>query len=311
MKGHGTENDFVLITDFDATLDLTPGLVRALCDRHAGIGADGVLRVVRSRNHPAGLAMAGEAEFFMDYRNADGSLAEMCGNGVRVFLRYLQHMGLAGRSAAVATRGGVRQAWLAEDGQITVGMGWPQRIAVSPKVSTHDAGRSWVGVAIEVPNPHVVIDVGSPRALRGLDLTQAPLVEPALPAGQNVEFVARIGPHHLAMRVYERGVGETRSCGTGICAAVVAFAGVEGVVGRTGVERVGLEQSGVERGGVERGRAEGGEGDHAPWLVDVPGGRCQITWQPDGELLLTGPAVLVGQVELSESWLAAAITEHN
>src|SRR6185437_13924366 len=133
MKGHGTEKDFVLIADFDGTFDLTPTLVRALCDRHAGIGADGVLRVVRSCNDPAGHAMADEAEFFMDYRNADGTVAEMCGNGVRVFLRYLQMMGLAGRSALVATRGGVRHVRLGDDGQITVGMGWPELLPLSPK----------------------------------------------------------------------------------------------------------------------------------------------------------------------------------
>ena len=90
LKGHGTENDFVLVPDLDGVLDLDAGLVRAICDRHAGIGADGVLRVVRSERHPDAVAMAGDATYFMDYRNADGSLAEMCGNGIRVVMRYLR-----------------------------------------------------------------------------------------------------------------------------------------------------------------------------------------------------------------------------
>src|SRR2546430_5025912 len=106
VKGHGTENDFVIVPDFDGALDLTPALVRALCDRHAGVGADGVLRVVRAQNDPDGVPMAGDAEFFMDYRNADGSVAEMCGNGVRVFVRYLQAVSVVVDDAAGATPGG-------------------------------------------------------------------------------------------------------------------------------------------------------------------------------------------------------------
>src|ERR1700722_8435587 len=156
VKGHASENDFVLILDLDGTLELSPALVRALCDRHAGVGADGVLRVVRSVNEPAGKAMANEAEFFMDYRNADGSTAEMCGNGVRVFLRYLQSLDLVGASAAIATRGGVRQAWLADDGQITVGMGRSRVLGGEPTVKTSGSPRNWSGVALELPNPHVV-----------------------------------------------------------------------------------------------------------------------------------------------------------
>src|ERR1700742_3621328 len=109
IKGHGTENDFVVWPDLDGALGLSPELVRALCDRHAGVGADGVLRVVRLALDPAAAGMAAQAPYFMDYRNADGSVAEMCGNGVRLFLRYLQWMGLAGDESAVATRGGVRR----------------------------------------------------------------------------------------------------------------------------------------------------------------------------------------------------------
>ena len=110
VKGHATENDFIIVDDRDGEFELSAELVRALCDRHAGIGADGVL-AGRARRATIRTArpMAGEAPFFMDYRNADGSIAEMCGNGVRLFLRYLQSIGLAGDEAAVATRGGVRR----------------------------------------------------------------------------------------------------------------------------------------------------------------------------------------------------------
>ena len=132
LKGHGTENDFVIIPDLDGALDLSDAVVRAICDRHAGIGADGVLRVVRSIKHPDAVDQADEAEYFMDYRNADGSTAEMCGNGVRVFLRYLQGAGLAGDKASVATRGGVVETWLSSDGDITVRMAAPVLLPARP-----------------------------------------------------------------------------------------------------------------------------------------------------------------------------------
>src|SRR6185503_16016337 len=119
LKGHGTENDFVIIPDLDGAVELPEAAVRAICDRRAGVGADGILRVVRSAKHPEAVDQAGEAEFFMDYRNADGSIAEMCGNGVRVFLRYLQRAGLVEQEAAVATRGGTVNARLCADGDIS------------------------------------------------------------------------------------------------------------------------------------------------------------------------------------------------
>jgi diaminopimelate epimerase len=277
VKGHATENDFVIIDDRNGELDLDDALVRALCDRHAGIGADGVLRVVRSSADPVAAAMAAEAPFFMDYRNADGSIAEMCGNGIRLFLRYLQSVGLAGERTAIATRGGVRTVWSRDDGTITVEMGSAKILDISPQVRSHGTTRSLAAIALQVPNPHVVVELATERELAQLDLTQPPTVEPALPDGQNVEFVVSRGLRHLGMRVHERGVGETRSCGTGICAAVVASA-------------------------RETAR------DDRAWRVDVPGGQCQVQWRADGELLLTGPAQLVGEVELSNEWLAAVAT---
>ena len=274
-KGHGTENDFLVLPDFDGAVELTPALVRALCDRHSGLGADGILRVVRSENDPEAKEMAGEAEFFMDYRNADGSVAEMCGNGIRVFLRYLQVRSVVRPDAAVATRGGIRRARTRGDGNVTVQMGLPRLLADRPIVTAAPMPPR-PGTALEMPNPHVVVPVESEAELAALDLSRPPTVDPALPNGQNVEFVVRLATRHIAMRVHERGVGETRSCGTGICAATVALAGVEGI-----------------------------GPDGSTWLVDVPGGTCEVVWQPDGEVLLTGPAVLVGEIEVDDEWLRA------
>src|SRR5215471_2191981 len=248
MKGHGTENDFVIVPDFEGALELTPELARALCDRHSGIGADGVLRAVRCENDPVGATMAGDAVYFMDYRNADGSVAEMCGNGVRVFVRYLQTVG------------------------VVVDMGVPMILADRPVATAAPSVRRVAGVAVELPNPHVVVPVAGRDELDALDLSRPPRVEPTRPDGQNVEFVVREGLRQLRMRVHERGVGETRSCGTGICAAVAA--------------------------------ADGAGPDGSTWTVDVPGGSCQVTWQPDGVMHLRGPAVLVADVELSADWLS-------
>jgi diaminopimelate epimerase len=279
LKGHGTENDFVLLPDPDGSAHLPDALVAALCDRRAGIGADGVLRVVRTAAEPAAAAWAGDAEWFMDYRNADGSAAEMCGNGARVFGRYLIDAGLAkpGRFP-VATRGGVRMLDVPVAGDVSVDMG-PARLPEELSSLTVEAGaRSWAGVGVFLPNPHAVAFVDD-LADAG-PLLEAPTVTPAgsFPEGVNVEFVVARGERHVAMRVHERGVGETRSCGTGACAVMVAAAR----------------------------RA----GDAAPtaWTVDVPGGRLTVAERADGEVVLTGPAVLVAEGELRPEWLAAVAT---
>ena len=273
LKGHGTENDFVIIPDLDGAVELSDSAVRAICDRRAGIGADGILRVVRSAKHPEAVGQAADAEFFMDYRNADGSVAEMCGNGVRVFLRYLNRAGLVEQEAAVATRGGTVLTRLRADGDISVRMGQPEVLADRPVVTAaHDRPREAL-IALTIPNPHVVVRLESAAELDDLDLTYAPAVEPVLPHGQNVEFIHDLGPRHLRMRVFERGVGETRSCGTGICAAAVAAA----VAGGSGA-------------------------DGTPWQVDVPGGTCTVTWHPDSSVELTGPAVIVAELDLDD-WL--------
>jgi diaminopimelate epimerase len=274
LKGHGTENDFVVLPDLDGAMPLTPQFVRSLCDRSAGIGADGVLRVVRSENCDDAKEFAADAEYFMDYRNADGSVAEMCGNGIRVFLRYLQRVSLVGESAAVATRGGIVSVRSGTDGDISVHMGLPLVLADRPVATAAPLNSRAALAAVRMPNPHVVVAVSADE-LAALDLSRPPSVEPALPDGQNVEFIATIGDRHLRMRVHERGVGETRSCGTGICAAVVAAAGADGT-GRDG----------------------------SSWRVDVPGGSCRVVWHPDGAIELIGPAVIVAEIELDEGWLA-------
>ena len=271
LKGHGTENDFVLLPDPDGTVhgDLDASLVAALCDRRAGLGADGVMRVVRSASYddPAAVAARGVAEWFMDYRNSDGSTSEMCGNGVRVFARYLIDREGATSPVRVGTRAGVKTLTVTEDGRITVDMGSP---ALHGETKVGVGERRWPATHVSMGNPHAVAFVDA------LD-DAGPLLEPPsydpddYPEGVNVEFVVRRGERHVAMRVHERGSGETRSCGTGACAVMVAAALADGT------------------------------GRGATYRVDVPGGTLEVTWTADDRLLLTGPAVLVAE----GNWLAA------
>lgn len=268
IKGHGTGNDFVIIPDIDGHLDLTAEQVRWLCDRHVGIGGNGVLRVVRTEHVPGFEDFAPVAEFFMDYRNADGSLAEMCGNGARVFVRYLDATGLVtDNDVVIATRGGLRSVTINRDRTITIDMGMATtpRVRALPHVSVGE--RSWPATGVLVPNPHAVVFVA--ELDEAGDLAVAPDVAPGdvFPDGVNVEFVVDRGPNHVAMRVHERGVGETLSCGTGACA--VAWAA--------------------------RRRAGADETGESTWQVDVPGGTVHVTETPSGSLLLTGPADLVAR----------------
>jgi diaminopimelate epimerase len=270
VKGHGTRNDFLLLPDLDGAIhgELAPSVVVALCDRRSGVGADGVLRVLRSAGRPA---HEGGADWFMDYRNADGSLSEMCGNGVRVFARYLQKAGLVDDSSPVAidTRDGVKTATFCDDGAISVGMG---RAVVGPRVRVSVDGRTYDALAVDVGNPHAVVVVDS--LTEAGSLTEPPGVDAAdFPQGVNVEFVVVQGSD-LAMRVYERGVGETESCGTGACAVAVAAAA---------------------------GREAAGRGFTGPALlpmtytVRVPGGALTVALASDGTVHLKGPAELVAE----------------
>ncbi|MCC9704961.1 diaminopimelate epimerase [Streptomyces sp. MNU76] len=280
LKGHGTENDFVIVPDPENAIDLPPAAVAALCDRRAGIGGDGVLHVVRSAAHPEAKELAAEAEWFMDYRNGDGSVAEMCGNGVRVFARYLLHAGhVTEGDLTVATRGGVKKVHIDKDGDVTVGMGRARLPEGDVTVSVGE--HSWPARNVNMGNPHAVAFVGD-LADAG-DLHAPPPFSPAsaYPDGVNVEFVVDRGPGHVAMRVHERGSGETRSCGTGACAVAVATA---------------------RRDGADPAVT----GTPATYTVDVPGGTLVITERPDGEIEMTGPAVIVAEGEIDANWLENA-----
>lgn len=270
VKGHGTRNDFVLLPDEDGTRysTLDPDLVRWLCDRHTGLGADGLIRVTRTRFVPDAAADL-DAEWFMDYYNSDGSVAEMCGNGVRVFAHYLGSVGLAELPLAVGTRGGTRLVTADENGY-TVEMGVPSLIDSETPIGVEAAGSNWAAVGVHVPNPHAVVFVDDVRQAGPLVETPSLLPPEAFPAGANVEFVAMSGDAWLTMRVFERGVGETQSCGTGACAAAWAA---------------------MRRDGAPPGTR---------YRVDVPGGTLWVTQRADGELLLTGPATLTGRGSVEE-----------
>ncbi|MET0929830.1 MAG: diaminopimelate epimerase [Aeromicrobium sp.] len=265
LKGHGTENDFVLLPDHDGSVhgDLDPAFVAALCHRRRGIGADGVLRVVRTS--AIGLDSAGE--WFMDYRNADGSVSEMCGNGIRVFALHLVREGLADPSTpfVVGTRDGDKvirfEGTAPSEGGISVDMGVPQ-VQGTSKVSAD--GNTWEAQDVRTGNPHAVTFVDR-LGDAGTLLTQPEYDESVYPEGVNIEFVVREGDRHVAMRVHERGSGETRSCGTGACAVAVATAVADGA--RRPVT----------------------------YRVDVPGGTVHVSWDTDDHITLTGPAELVAR----------------
>lgn len=233
-KGQGTGNDFVLILDQEGTLELSPAQVTRICDRHFGIGADGVIRIVPSHLLTEGAASLAEepsAYWFMDYRNADGSIAEMCGNGVRVFARYLTEKELVdlpeGQVLHIGTRAGVRDIQKNKAG-FAVDMGRWKPESTDVLVSAVGVDVSRPSQAINVGNPHLVVALASPEELKSLDLSIAPKLEPNPEAGANIEFVVPADPMvtngvgKISMRVFERGVGETLSCGTGIVAAALA-----------------------------------------------------------------------------------------
>ncbi len=232
-KGHGTGNDFVLVLDAEGELSLSSKQIARICDRRFGIGADGLIRVVKSAKLPEGqeiLAVEPTAIWFMDYYNADGSDAEMCGNGVRVFARYLLDRGLAkiegGSTLAVGTRSGVKDLTQGSNG-FAVDLGrWKLTNEFTVEAKGIEVARP--GQGIEIGNPHVVVALSSDAELKQLKLFEAPVVEPAPVNGANVEFVVpnepmiKDGVGYFSFRVHERGVGETLSCGTGIAAAALA-----------------------------------------------------------------------------------------
>lgn len=279
-KGHGTGNDFVILTDLRGDLAVTPSLVAALCDRRRGIGGDGVLVVTRTSANEEVASQAAEAAYFMDYRNADGSIAQMCGNGARVFVAHLLATGLARPGTFhIATRGGARRVSAEDARTVVVDMGPPVLLDDAITVVPTGPDRSPTAlpaVGVLMPNPHAVAWVED--LTDAGPLLSAPVVSPGtvFPEGVNVEFVVPVGEHHVAMRVHERGVGETLSCGTGACAVAVAA----------------LRRD--------------GEGPGAPVMrVDVPGGRLSVRWLEDGSVELGGPAELVAAGWITSEWWEA------
>ncbi len=280
VKGHGTGNDFVILSNADGRLRVSPSVVAALCDRRRGIGADGVLVVARTAAEPEVAEQAVEAPWFMDYRNADGSTAQMCGNGARVFAAHLVQSGLVDTPRfQIATRGGVRSVVREESGDFCVDMGEPTLLDTSAvTVRPHevaDGPPGWPVTGVLIPNPHAVAFVDDLD--QAGELSRAPRVQPAesYPEGVNVEFVRILAEDHIELRVFERGVGETLSCGTGACAAAVAAL------------------------------LRAGRGPGAPTVrVDVPGGAVRVTWQRSGSVLLAGPAVTVARGRIDPEWWA-------
>ena len=262
VKAHGAGNDFVLLEDLDDTLNLNAAFVAGVCDRHFGVGADGLIRIVRGRN----------GDFFMDYYNADGEVAEMCGNGIRTLAKYVSDRGIwSGEEMKVDTRDGVKAITVERDAgghvvRARVDMGPPilDRKDI-PMTGDGDplhehlvvAGTSLEAACVSMGNPHAVVFVDN------LAVTPFETLGPALekhetfPARTNAEFAQVLNEHEVRMRVWERGVGETMACGTGACAVAVA-SNLRGYTGRN-------------------------------VAIHLPGGTLDIEWT-DTTVYMSGPA---------------------
>lgn len=290
-KAHATGNDFVVYLDEDGTHEPTADEVRFLCDRHFGIGGDGLIRLA----HPQAVSdvnerqiadcAAGDADWFMDYRNADGSLAEMCGNGTRAITLFAQRQGIAdqpgGKPFHLGTRAGVKVLTSLGDVpglgkdvfQVEMGA-WKRGDVDGYEVTIPGTSGSARGTFVDMGNPHVVAVLEDAFAslpnVEDLDLVTKPVVAPEIPSDQNVEFV-RIDEQsegddagEATMRVNERGCGETLSCGTGLCATAITLRDKTGI-------------------------------DH--WTITVRGGTLRVD-VTDEDVKLTGSATIVGKIEL-------------
>jgi diaminopimelate epimerase len=256
--GHGTHNDFVLVFDSEDKLTFSPDQVKRICDRSTGIGADGFIRITKENN-----------QWFMDYRNADGSIAEMCGNGIRVMARYLQERNHQPSGIyAINTRAGRKFLAVPDTGDISVNMG--QVSQVPGEITATDDGNTYRGLNIDMGNPHAVVFIDDLTKIG--DLKTAPVVAPAdaYPEGVNVEFVQFAGENQLNMRVFERGVGETQSCGTGTCAVALAAT------------------------------IESKKTLPIKWIINPPGGQLIVEIDGHSNATLIGPAVIVKDVELDK-----------
>lgn len=260
--GHGTENDFVIIFDPSEEIVLTSDQVANICNRATGVGADGVIRITRP-----------DGKWFMDYRNADGSLAEMCGNGIRVMARYLVANGHQGEGLfPIQTRDGAKFLRVPADGDISVNMGQVNDEGDIVSVAVND--HTYSARHISIGNPHAVAFLDDLDTVGSLD--DAPVVTPesVYPEGVNVEFVEIESPDTAIMRVHERGSGETRSCGTGTCA-------------------VALAATIHTRGHLP-----------ARWIIKPPGGTLIVDIDGHSNATLTGPAELIKDYDVT-SYLTA------
>ena len=256
--GHGTHNDFVLVFDENNQLQFSKEQIKRICDRSTGIGSDGFIKIVKK-----------DDSWFMDYLNADGSVAEMCGNGIRVMARYLTTNGHQPSGIyAINTRAGRKFLSVPESGDISVNMG--QVSQVPGEIWALVNGNTFFGVNIDMGNPHAVVFVDDLDQIG--DLKIAPIVEPAdeYPEGVNVEFVKFLENGELQMRVHERGVGETQSCGTGTCAVALAAT-------------------------IKKGKSL-----PIKWVINTPGGRLAVEIDGHSNATLSGPAELVKEVELDK-----------
>ena len=258
VKGHGTKNDFVIIEDLKDELVFTSDQIKEICDRATGIGADGILRVVK----PNG-------QYFMDYRNADGSIAEMCGNGARVFGLYLKDRKLVDKETfTISTRAGDVKIHVKSPDEITVTMNGAKIRSNAVEITNNS--KKYVATGVDAPNPHAVVFVNDLTEIG--ELKTAPLHFPPdeFKSGVNVEFVKKISDTHVQMRVFERGSGETLSCGTGACAVAAVL------------RKLVDNQS-------------------DQFQIDVKGGTLLIKFVDD-KIEMTGPAVLESSGVLKESW---------
>lgn len=268
-KMHGLGNDFVVIDAINQDIDLNPEQIRFIADRHLGVGCDQLLLVRRPEN-PAN-------DFRYIIYNADGSEVEQCGNGVRCFARFVFDQGLTDKKTTlVETAGGLVSPVLLDNGQVRVDMGQPNFEPASlPFIADEDlprhvlvAANRGVEIAVcSVGNPHAVMQV------ENIDTADVSTLGPAIesheqfPQRVNAGFVQVVSRQHLRLRVYERGAGETRACGTGACAAAVTSM------------RLGLINNDV--------------------TVSLPGGDLQIAWQPGGSIFMTGPTATVFHGEIT------------
>ena len=256
--GHGTHNDFVLVFDPENKILFTPEQIKKICDRKVGIGSDGFIKIIKV-----------DGAWFMDYSNSDGSVAEMCGNGIRVMARYLTDRGYqASGIFAINTRDGRKFLSVPDEGDISVNMGKVTQI--NGEVSVIQNSKTFVGLNIYVGNPHAVVFTDDLETVGDLKKSPAVLPEDAYPEGVNIEFVEIVDNGEIRMRVFERGVGETQSCGTGTCAVALAA---------TIKSKKTLP---------------------IKWVINPPGGRLVVEIDGHSNATLTGPAVLVKDVELDK-----------